>query len=37
MGTREGLMHIHLHCWERGEMHVGGTPSAVNFAKRKLS
>lgn len=36
MGTRERLMHIHLDCWERGEMHVGGMPLAVNFAKRKL-
>lgn len=36
MGTREGLMHIYLDCWERGEMNVGGMPSAVNFAKRKL-
>lgn len=36
MGTREGLMHIQLDCWERGEMHVGGMSLAVIFAKRKL-
>lgn len=36
MGTREGLMRIPLDCWETGEMHVGGTPLAINFAKRKL-
>lgn len=35
MGTGEGLMRIPLDCWETGEMHVGGTPSAINFAKRK--
>lgn len=35
-GAREGLMYIYLECWERGRMHVGGTSSAINFAKRRL-
>lgn len=34
--AREGLMYIYLECWERGGMHVGGTSSAINFAKRRL-
>ena len=32
----EGLMRIRLDCWERGEMLVGRTLWAINFAERKL-
>lgn len=36
MGAKKGLIHMYVDSWERGEMHVGGMPLAINFAKRKL-
>lgn len=29
-------MYTYLECWERGEMHVGGTSLTIDFAERRL-